>query len=161
MLMWYFLVAADQWREWGHPYTFLEIVDHYHTAVARAPLERNKLQVCILRLQNILQRVCFPKEIVLVALLGSLTFSAKSMGFLERKSVNERSREGKGRRWNRVPWILLEFYRGGMKEQTDKWTKLNKHRMHKTNWRNRQRRKETALNQRGKRKRRQECVKCP
>ena len=60
--------------------------------------------------------------------LGSLTRNpvlfTKSMGCLERKSVNKRSREGKGRRWNKVPWILFEFVRGGMKERTDK---LNTH----------------------------------
>ena len=59
-------------------------------------------------------------EIVfLVALLGILSFSAKSMGFLERKFVNDRRRKGKGRKWNPVPQILLEFISGGIKEQTN------------------------------------------
>lgn len=58
-------------------------------------------------------------EIVfLVALPGILSFSAKSMGFLERKFVNDR-RKGKGRRWNPVPQVLLEFISGGIKEQTN------------------------------------------
>lgn len=63
----------------------------------------------------------------LVNSLGIPSFPAQSVRFLEGKSVNERDREGEDKRWNRAPESLLEFVRGGLKEQTDDWTKLDKH----------------------------------
>lgn len=95
--MWkrYFCVAADQAGAWGHPQTFRETVDKHQTTVARAPLERKEPLVAILQPQNKMQRVCFMKGLIfLVALLRILSFSAKSVGFPERKLVHERGREG-------------------------------------------------------------------